>query len=111
MRLNALSVTLVALGSAQVSLAAGGLFLATNDGENFAVPTNKCTNFRKDQPIFNQLIVFENNGCTIFEKRDCIGTGTGYAPGDYEVTDLKLRSVVCYESDAKAAKDGKNLDL
>lgn len=44
-------------------------------------------------------------------KRDCIGTGTGYAPGDHEVTDLKLRSVVCYESDAKAAKDGKNLDL
>ncbi|KAJ4165254.1 hypothetical protein LMH87_006892 [Akanthomyces muscarius] len=64
------------------------------------VQDNICTNFKTDQPNYVALNIEKGFDCVLFDKKNCVGKGTGLEADNHNVEELKFRSVACFQAAA-----------
>ncbi|KFX96692.1 hypothetical protein O988_05212 [Pseudogymnoascus sp. VKM F-3808] len=68
---------------------------STYEGEKFDIKTRDCVNFKRSQPIYNNLDVNLPFVCQLYAERDCHDETDQLYPGHYDITEKVFKSVQC----------------
>ncbi|OBT64369.1 hypothetical protein VE03_05795 [Pseudogymnoascus sp. 23342-1-I1] len=64
-------------------------------GDKFDITTDRCVNFEKSQPIYDNLEVTNHIVCELFSDRDCRRKVEKAYEGVYLITNVEFESVQC----------------
>ncbi|KAJ3483399.1 hypothetical protein NLG97_g7317 [Lecanicillium saksenae] len=70
--------------------------LASESGEQFQVPAEKCTSLTKDQPEFTTLDVKGDAACGIFSDKRCGNLIKIYNAGKHSIGQERFAAIQCF---------------
>ncbi|KAM3472897.1 hypothetical protein MY8738_008634 [Beauveria namnaoensis] len=69
----------------------------------FGVYRDRCTNLRKDQPIFNKIQIGNSDVCHLYRDVNCDNEIKRLPAGEHDISSLDFKSIECEgELDATA---------